>query len=375
MRITEVRIDGFRNLSKVDLSPGAGVNILFGENAQGKTNLLEAVWLASGEKSFRGAKEREEIGFDSENAQISVDFESSERTQNISLTISRRRGERKILLNGVRLRSYSELTGKLLLVIFTPEDLWLTRGTPEIRRDYIDLCIAQIRPVYKRLVLKYEGILEQRNTLLKNIVLGISKRDELEIWDEQLARQGSYISMMRGIYTKLLEAEASRLYSQISRGLERLELEYSSTVFESLERRTDYKGEMAAEYLEKLRLSRPEDIRLGYTQIGIHRDDILVKINGVLLRDYGSQGQNRSAALCMKLAQARALLAETGEMPVILLDDVLSELDRHRREFVVRQIGDAQIFITCCEPFIKTSGRVFKISGGKVMEKEKRKDG
>ena len=234
MRITDVRIDGFRNLSKVDLSPGAGVNILFGENAQGKTNLLEAVWLASGEKSFRGAKEREEIGFDSENAQISVDFESSERTQNISLTISRRRGERKILLNGVRLRSYSELTGKLLLVVFTPEDLWLTRGTPEIRRDYIDLCIAQIRPVYKRLVLKYEGILEQRNTLLKNIVLGISKRDELEIWDEQLARQGSYISMMRGIYTKLLEAEASRLYSQISRGLERLELEYSSTVFEAL---------------------------------------------------------------------------------------------------------------------------------------------
>lgn len=366
MRITHIVIDGFRNLSGVDIEPVSDVNVLMGENAQGKTNLLEGLWLCSGGRSFRFAKEKDFIGFERDKAEISVDFETSYRTQNISITFSRVPKERKILLNGVKVRSFSEIIGQLLPVIFTPEDLELTKGSPEVRRSYIDLCISQIKPMYSKVAAKYDKILDQRNAVLKNITFGISKPDELDIWDEQLARQGAYISMMRNTYTNILYAYSKELYNEISGGREELALRYISTVYDNLDGRTDYKGEMAEEYYNRLSESRSEDIRLGYTQQGIHRDDISVKVNGLSIKEFGSQGQNRSAALCMKLGQAKALMNETKEMPVILLDDVLSELDRSRKDFVLSQIKNAQIFITCCEPVIKAKGRIYEISGGRI---------
>ena len=296
---------------------------------------MEAVWLCSGEKSFRAARERDFIGFDKDKAEITVEYENSFRTETISLTLSKNQREKKILLNGVKLKSNSELIGKLLPVIFTPEDLELTKGSPEARRNYIDLCISQIKPAYRGVINKYEKILEQRNAVLKNIFLGNSGSAELDVWDIQLARQGAYISMI-------------------------------STVYELLEGRTDYKGKMSEEYYNRLVSTRDDDIRIGYTQTGVHRDDIAVKINGISVRDFGSQGQNRSCALCMKLGQAKALMNETGEMPVILLDDVLSELDRYRKDFVLSQINNAQIFITCCEPVIKTKGKIYEVKSGRI---------
>lgn len=366
MRITHIGIDGFRNLSGIDLEPVKDVNVLMGENAQGKTNLLEALWLCSGGKSFRFAKEKDYIGFEKDKAEISLDFETSYRKQNISITFSRIPKERKVVLNGVKVRSFSDIIGQLLPVIFTPEDLELTKGSPEVRRSYIDLCISQIKPMYSKVAYKYDKILDQRNAVLKNIVNGISKPDDLDIWDEQLARQGAYISMMRHTYTNILYSYSKELYNDISSGREDLDLKYISTVYDYLDGRTDYKGEMANEYYDKLLESRNEDIRLGYTQKGIHRDDISVKIDDLSIKEFGSQGQNRSAALCLKLGQARALMDESKEMPVILLDDVLSELDRKRKDFVLSQINEAQIFITCCEPVIKAKGRIYEISCGKI---------
>lgn len=366
MRITKISADGFRNLESVVLNPCPEINVLCGENAQGKTNLLEAVWLCSGEKSFRAARERDFIGFDRDKAEITVEYENSFRTETVSLTLSKNQREKKILLNGVKLKSNSELIGKLLPVIFTPEDLELTKGSPEARRNYIDLCISQIKPAYRGVINKYEKILEQRNAVLKNIFLGNSGSAELDVWDIQLARQGAYISMMRNTYTDILMTNAAELYNDISRQQEKLELSYISTVYESLEGRTDYKGKMSEEYYNKLVSTRDDDIRIGYTQTGVHRDDIAVKINGISVRDFGSQGQNRSCALCMKLGQAKALMNETGEMPVILLDDVLSELDRYRKDFVLSQINNAQIFITCCEPVIKTKGKIYEVKSGRI---------
>lgn len=366
MRITHISIDGFRNLSKIEINPDKDVNVFMGENAQGKTNLLEALWLCSGGKSFRFAKEKDFIGFDKDKAEISVDFETEYRSQNVTIRFARVAKERKILLNGVGVRSFNDIIGQLLPVIFTPEDLELTKGSPDIRRSYIDLCVSQIKPMFSKVTAKYEKILDQRNAVLKNIFLGTAKPDELDIWDEQLARQGAYISMMRNTYTNILYSYSKKLYYDISSGREELEIKYLSTVYEDLNGRTDYKGEMADKYYKRLYESRNDDIRLGYTQKGIHRDDISVKINGFPIKEFGSQGQNRSAALCLKLGQARALREESKEMPIILLDDVLSELDRSRKEFVLSQIGDAQIFITCCEPVIKANGRIYEIRGGKL---------
>lgn len=370
MRITSLKVNGFRNLRDISLSPNPGINILCGENAQGKTNLMEAIWLASGAKSFRGVKEKDIIGFDSESAFVDVSFESSVRSEDISLTLSRIQRERKILLNGVKLKSLSELVGRLLCVIFTPEDLFLTKGSPDIRRSYLDLCISQIKPMYAGVAAKYDILLAQRNAVLKNISMGISKPSDLEIWDEQIARQGSYISMMRYVYTEVLNRHTTVLYNEISQGREQMSLEYSSTVFEELKNRTDYKDSMAKEYLLRLHSSLNDDIKLGYTQVGVHRDELTVKIDTKSVRDFGSQGQNRSAALCMKLGQAKALYKETNEMPVILLDDVLSELDTSRKQFVLNQINDAQIFITCCEPikvYKEAKRHLFYLKGGKIV--------
>lgn len=217
MRIVSVKADGFRNLKEIDFIPKSGINVFLGENAQGKTNLTEALWIASGQKSFRGAREKDLIAFDRDTASIDIVFENSEREQNISVTLSRHIKERRIILNGLNLRSFSELLGRLQCVIFTPEDLDLTKGSPDVRRSYIDLCISQIKPMYSKVILKYENILAQRNAVLKNIAFGISKTDELDVWDEQLSRQGAYISMMRSIYTEILNSRAAELYSEISR--------------------------------------------------------------------------------------------------------------------------------------------------------------
>lgn len=368
MIIKKISVDGFKNLCGIDIIPQDKVNVICGENAQGKTNLIEAIWILSGAKSFRTTRQTDFIGFDKDIARIDIAFEDSQREQNISVTLFKPTKEKKILLNSVKQRSLSSLFGVLKCVVFTPEDLELSKGSPDIRRSFIDLCISQIKPQYAKTVAKYETVLMQRNALLKNIILGISTKDELDVWDNQLARLGSYISVLRYQYVKKLGIYSGGLYDDISNHREKLKLLYLSSVFRDLENRTDYGGEMTEVYLNELLKSRSEDMRLGFTTVGVHRDDVLINVGGVLAKDYGSQGQNRSAALCLKLGQAYILYDETNEMPVILLDDVLSELDKSRRDFVLGQIKNMQIFITCCEPIEKISGKKFFMAGGTVKK-------
>ena len=375
MFITHIRADGFKNLKQVDIETDKKLNILCGKNAQGKTNLIEALWLCSGVRSFRNTKEKRMIGIDCDMMSIDVSFQDSVRKQDIHYACMKSNlKEKNVTLNGVKLKAPSKLFGSLNCVVFTPEDLELSKGSPDNRRRFLDLSVAQIKNSYSPLIDKYEAIIDQRNTLLKNIAYGRSDRAELDIWDIQLAKLGAYISVLRYNYTKKLNIFASRLYNEISNGAERLDLFYSSTVYSDLDGRTDYNGELYEEYYRVLQDNLEDDIRMGFTQRGIHRDDLGGKINGLFVRDFASQGQHRSIALVMKLAQAYILAEEIDDSPCILLDDVLSELDPSRQSFVVSKIHDMQVFITCCDrnfPFELNSGKLFIVENGRIREEKR----
>ena len=375
MFITHIKTDGFKNLKQVDIETDKKLNILCGKNAQGKTNLIEALWLCSGVRSFRSTKDKRMIGIDCNMMSIDVSFQDSVRQQDIHFACMKSNlKEKNVTLNGVKLKAPSKLFGSLNCVVFTPEDLELSKGSPDNRRRFLDLSVAQIKNSYSPLIDKYETIIDQRNTLLKNIAYGRSDRAELDIWDIQLAKLGAYISVLRYNYTKKLNIFASRLYNEISDGNERLDLFYSSTVYSNLDGRTDYNGELYEEYYRVLQDNLEDDIRMGFTQRGIHRDDLGGKINGLFVRDFASQGQHRSIALVMKLAQAYILSEEIDDSPCILLDDVLSELDPSRQSFVVSKIHDMQVFITCCDrnfPFELNSGKLFIVENGRIREEKK----
>ena len=208
---------------------------------------------------------------------------------------------------------------------------------------------------------------------MKRICQGLSEKSELDVWDEQIARMGSYITILRYNYIKKLNVFAKELYDNISSKKEIIEISYTSSVFKKIEGRTDYKGEMAEEYLSLMKKNLNEDLKFGFTQIGIHRDDLITKINNLNSREYGSQGQQRSIALILKLAQAYILLEETDEAPVILLDDILSELDMSRQKFILSSIKNMQVLITCCYKLDKKicnfkNGKTFCVKNGNVSE-------
>ncbi len=378
MYITRIYADGFKNLKKVDLSPHEELNIFWGKNAQGKTNLIEAVWLCTGVRSFRSTKDSKMIDIDKDHMTIEVSFKDNFREQTVRYSMDKNNlKEKDLFLNGVKVKTPSKLFGQLDCVVFTPEDLDISKGSPEKRRQFIDLCVSQIKNNYSGVCAKYDRIIEHRNALLKNIAYGKSSKDELEGWDTQLAQLGSYISLLRYNYTKKLASFASKLYSEISQGKEKLEINYYSTVFSKLEGRKDFAGDLAREYLDVLKKNTDEDIRAGFTMKGIHRDDIITKINGLACRDYASQGQHRSTALVLKLSQAYILEQEKDDAPCILLDDVLSELDEFRQKFVLSKIKGMQVFITCCEKNIQFEknqhGRLYNIEGGRIKT-HKRKE-
>lgn len=376
MYITKLYVNGFKNLKDINISPHPKLNIFCGKNAQGKTNLIESIWICSGVKSFRNTKDKSMININDEVLNIELAFKDNNREQIIKYNMSRPNlKEKNVSLNGVKLKAPSNLFGSFNCVIFTPEDLELSKGSPDNRRKFIDLSVSQIKNSYNSVILKYDNILEQRNALLKNINQGKSKTEELEIWDVQLASMGSYISFLRYNYIKKLNNYAKRLYNEISKGNEELELKYFSTVFSDLENKKDYRGKMTEEYFNCLKNSLNDDLRAGFTTKGIHRDDLNGYINNLPVRDFASQGQHRSLALILKLAQAYILSEETNEPPCILLDDVLSELDMSRQKFVISKIDNMQVFITCCDkniPFDKKSrGKLFFIDEGKIVGKNR----
>ncbi len=361
MRITEEKIRDFRNIREAVFRPSAGVNVICGENGQGKTNLIESIFLLTGAKSFRHAKDKELIRKDSEGfSVIESTFFAGEREQQVRLTISEK--GRMASLNRGAERKASELAGEICCVVFSPDHLELVKGTPAQRRKFLDTALCQLSARYYRDLKDYSRLLLQKNTLLKDARSISAAFDMLDVYDEGLAATAAGIISARRDFCARLDEISREAYSSVSGGRERMSLSYSSTV----------SGETGREScLYALRSFRQEDLKAGFTQVGPHRDDLEIMLDGEGARIFASQGQQRTAVLSLKMAEAAMFREKLGEEPILLLDDVLSELDGSRQEFLLRRLGGSQAIITCCEPnFIerRTGAAVFRMDGGEMEE-------
>lgn len=369
MHITHLELKDFRNIASASLFPCEGVNVICGENAQGKTNLLEAVSLCSGGKSFRGARESQMTRFGEKAFHLRLTFADREREQTIGYDAGG--DKRKVSLNRVPLKSLSELSGVFTSVIFHPEDLTLIKGGPAGRREFLDAAISQLKPVYGRYIAQYSGVLEQRNALLKQIHRTGRGREMLGLWDEQLSKIGTAVSILRQDYLQKLSPLAETVYRGFTGEKETFSIAYESSVFPRDIPLDIYSEELIARYRQALAEREEEDIRLHFTGVGIHRDDLDIHVNGLSARVYGSQGQQRSCAISLKIGEAMLLKGVTGENPVILLDDVMSELDPGRQDYLLNRIQGFQVLITCCDEASALrmhGGKLFTVQGGVFSE-------
>lgn len=355
MTVTSLKASQFRNLKQVALTPCDGMNVLYGDNAHGKTNLLEALWLMTGGKSFRGTKDADLVMFGCETSTVEASFIAEGREQTARIEIETRR---KATLNGIPQPAANRLTGHFCAVIFSPDHLSLIKEGPEGRRRFIDAACCQLRPLYMKVLTDYTRVLTQRNKLIKAVKSGEQAYDEIlmEAFDERLAVSGAGVRKFRADYIEALRLITCEMYDQLSKGRELLTLAY--------EEQAD-----AEVLLAQLRQARQTDLKAGFTTVGPHRDDITVEIAGTSARLFGSQGQQRSAVLALKLAEATLLSKGYGEKPVILLDDVMSELDRSRQEYILNRIDGFQVFITCCDPSAVSGlvgGCVFHVQNGEI---------
>ncbi len=364
MIVKKISFENFRNLEKSYIEACENINVIYGNNAQGKTNILEALWMFCGGHSFRGAKDKELINDKKNFARIETEFFSQEREQTAEILF--KNGKREVVINGVKKNSSSALIGRYTAVIFSPEDLDLVKRGPSGRRRFIDSAICREKIQNAVLLSKYNQTLSQRNALLKDVYRHPELKNTIEIWDDTLSILGTDIILQRLSYVEKLTKYCKNYHLGISDNKEILKVDYiSSFDFEKEEGRE----KIFEKFRNALIKSRQEDFKTGYTNIGPHRDDFDIIINDKKAKIYGSQGQQRSSVLSLKLAEAHILKEQTGENPIILLDDVLSELDIKRQDFLLNKIKEYQVFITCCQlderEQIK-NGKCFYIEEGKV---------
>ena len=367
MNADRLIIKNFRNIKEAVLEPCRGINIIYGENAQGKTNLLEAIWLFSGFKSFRGSKDRDLIKFGEDFFNLDLDFYGSGREKKARIITSA--GQKKILLNSVPVTALSKLVGKFNCVVFSPSYLSVVKGNPGDRRRFADTALCQIKPKYAKVLIDYNKIIMKRNSFLKNLKNKREDEEFLEIWDIKLAKKAAFIINQRLKYLNFLKESIYGIYSGLSGERESLEIFYNLRISPNKYKVLSEEIE-EEELLSLIRNFRTSDILTGNTNIGAHRDDIGININGISAKSYGSQGQQRSAALALKLGEAEIIKNFTDEKPVILLDDVMSELDVNRQNYILNHIKDWQVFITCCEPSTVLrlfEGKTFNIKDGRIV--------
>lgn len=366
MKVKRLEFENFRNLNTDEIIPDEGVNVIYGENAQGKTNLLECIWLFCGGHSFRGAKESELIAFEKEFFKIKMEFNSFDRDQSAEIRFLN--GKKQIFLNEVEKSSSSYLTEVFSAVVFSPEHLTLIKRGPSLRRKFLDGAICQQKIKYASALSKYNQIINQRNALLKDIYKHKELKDTLQIWDDSLCVCGAVVLKERIDYIKKLKEYAKEYHFGISFDKETLDIEYISNAGVCENDSIETIREKLNKAYQK---SRNEDYHTGYTNIGPHRDDMDIKINSISAKTYGSQGQQRSAVLSIKLAEATLLSEKNEEKPIILLDDVLSELDSKRQDFLLNKIDSYQTFVTCCEESNKEQlkkGKIFSIQNGVISD-------
>lgn len=345
MKAKKLSLTNFRNIKTAEITFSSDITFLLGDNAQGKTNVLEALYLFARGKSFRGATDKEMTLFGKEGYSLSLSYEKEDREESLSVSAFGKEKLRK--KNGILLEKQSELIGNFRSVLFSPDDLQMVKGSPSERRRFLDIAISQCYPVYLSLYARYQKYLEERNALLKAMQKGFFCDDEmLSVYSEKLALLASEIFFYRKNYVEQLEKSAKEVVKEISSGKEFLSLIYRSDM-DGLDELS--KEGVFARYRRVFSENRDKERAAGMTLYGIHRDDLGIYLGGISCRDFGSQGQQRSAVLALKMAEGMVSGDICGERPVYLFDDVLSELDEGRRRFLLSGMKGCQFVVTGCE--------------------------
>ena len=358
MIIKSIELTNFRNYESLNLEFDKGTNILYGDNAQGKTNVLEAIYLSSITKSHKGSKDQDIIKFSESEAHLRTYIEKDNDVYKVDMHL-RKNGSKIIAVNGQKLKKAAGLLGLLNVVFFSPEDLSIIKDGPSERRRFIDMELCQLDNFYLYNLNNYNKIVNQRNKLLKDIYTNYSLKDTLDIWDSQLISYGSKIIERRVAFINQLNEIIYDIHKKLSGDREEILIKYEPNV-------------LIEEFESKLKQSQEKDIKLKMTTVGPHRDDICIDVNGIDIRKFGSQGQQRTAALSLKLAEIELVKKITKDTPVLLLDDVLSELDSNRHKYLLDSIGNIQTIITCTglDDFVNDRfeiNKVFKVSNGEVF--------
>jgi len=353
MYIEKVILNNFRNYEEQIVEFNKNINVIYGDNAQGKTNILEAIFLSAFGKSFRTSKEKELIKLDKEFLNVSTFYKKSDREGKIQINIS---NKKEVKLNGVKLKKLSELLGNINLVIFTPDDINILKDGPAKRRRFLDMMIGQLRPNYVYVLNQYLKTIEQRNNYLRQIKEQNVSTEMLDIWNEKLAEYAIKIFEYRYEFIEKLKSKINNIHKNITDGNEKIEIKYLSDC-------SNKEG-----YLKLLKERTKLDIIKGYTTKGIHRDDFVVYINEKEINIYGSQGQNRTVILTLKLSELQVIYEEIGEYPILLLDDFMSELDEKRRNNFLNNIKNTQVIITCTDKLElnKLDYKLFNVKKGEI---------
>ncbi|MED4129871.1 MULTISPECIES: DNA replication/repair protein RecF [Shouchella] len=372
MLIRKIQLTSYRNYERAALSFGDKVNVFIGENAQGKTNLLEAIYVISLAKSHRSNKDKELIRFDDEFSRIHIEAENRTGQVELDLIISQKGKRGKI--NGLEQKRLSDYVGTINVVMFAPEDLELVKGSPQTRRRFIDMELGQISPVYLYELSHYGKIMKQRNVLLKTMQVKRSTDfTMLDILTEQMIERAAFIMKKRGEFTKQLEKWAVPIHDSISRGKEVLRLQYIPSLEVSEEGNL---SKIKIDMQKKYEAKKAEEVRRGTTLFGPHRDDLAFTINDLDVQKFGSQGQQRTTALSLKLAEIDLIHDEVGEYPVLLLDDVLSELDDYRQSHLLETIQNrVQTFVTTTSisglhESVRQEACIFTVNQGEIKRME-----
>lgn len=367
MYINSLELSNYRNYNELHIEFDPGITILYGDNAQGKTNILEALYVSGTTKSHRGSKDRDIIKFDEDESHIRLNLTKHDVRHRIDMHL-RKNKSKGVAVDGQSIKKSGELFGIIHMIFFSPEDLSIIKNAPSERRRFMDLELCQLNKLYYHNYVNYNKALNQRNTLLKQIYFNPSLKDTLDMWDTYLMEYGKCIIQERETFIHRLNEIVQRIHHHLTGGKESIVIQYEKNV--SID-----------EYESTMQYKREADLKYQSTQVGPHRDDICFLVNGIDVRKFGSQGQQRTAALSLKLAEIELVKQLIHDTPILLLDDVMSELDNSRKNYLLDSIKDIQTIVTCTgyDDFIKSRfmiNRIYKVTNGtiKILELEEIKD-
>ena len=358
MYIKKVKLENFRNYDNLEVEFKKDFNLIYGNNAQGKTNILEAIYLSAIGKSFQTNKDSEMIKIGKEKAKVEIEYETKDREGKITVEIA---DKKTFFINGIKQKKISDIIGKINIVLFYPNNIDIIKGGPAERRRFLDIMISQLKPNYIHILNKYLKTLDQRNAYLKQIKFDNKSKDMLEIWDESLSQLSYQIYTYRSEYIKKIKEKIKVIHNKITncgQQDEKIEISFISS------------GKSQKDFYENLLRNRENDIRKGYTSTGSHRDDFDIYINDKKVNVYGSQGQQRTSVLSLKLTELNIIQDEIEEPPILLLDDFMSELDENRRNNLTNAIENNQVFITCTDKILveEKNNTIYHIENAKLSK-------